>query len=195
MAQNFAAELLTKAMGSAGGELLSVAILLSIAGVICTNMLTIPRILFTMARERLFIAPAGRIHPRFKTPVSAILIPATIGIIMSQLASFQALLTYVVVFNYLFLGLTALAVIILRRTMPDLDRPYRVLGFPFLPLVFIGGILLVVTNEFLRPTPFTPLALVGVGITLLGIPLYFFFRTNRASGGEGAEPQQNYFLG
>lgn len=179
VANNFGSELVKRALGSVGGNILSIAILLSIAGVICTNMLTIPRIFFTMAREKLFYAPVGGIHATFKTPTIAILIPTTIGIIMSQLASFQTLVTYIVVFNQVFFALTAIAVIILRRKRPDLARPYKVWGYPFVPLIFVSGILLVVSNEFLRPSKATALAIFGVIIVLLGVPIYYLFCSPR----------------
>ena len=174
-AENFGSDLATAVFGPTGGMLLSIAILVSIAGVICTNMLTIPRIFFTMAREKLLYAPVGRVHIRFRTPAVAILIPATIGIIMSQLASFRALATYIVIFNQAFFALTAVAVFVLRRKMPDLPRPYRVWGYPFIPLIFIIGVLVVISTEFLNPSERTPLAILGIIIILLGIPVYYLF--------------------
>lgn len=172
---NVGADVVSAVFGPVGGTIISIAILISISGVFCTNMLTIPRIFFTMAREKLFFAPVGWTHVKFKTPAVAIFIPATIGIIMSQLASLRAILTYIAIFNWAFLGLTAGAVFILRRKLPNIERPYKTWGYPVVPLLFILGVFLVIGTELLHPSDRTPLSMAGIGIILLGIPVYYLW--------------------
>jgi APA family basic amino acid/polyamine antiporter len=155
-----------------GATVLGVVILFSITGAANGNLLTAPRVFFAMARDGIFFERFGRIHPRFLTPHVSILATGAWAIVLSFSGTFEQLADYVVFGQWIFFGLTVAAVMVLRRTRPDLARPYRTWGYPVTPVlfvlaaVFIAGNALV--NQFWN-------AMAGLGIILAGIPAYLFW--------------------
>jgi APA family basic amino acid/polyamine antiporter len=155
-----------------GATVLGVVILFSITGAANGNLLTAPRVFFAMARDGIFFERFGRIHPRFLTPYVSILATGAWAIVLSFSGTFEQLADYVVFGQWIFFGLTVAAVMVLRRTRPDLARPYRTWGYPVTPVlfvlaaVFIAGNALV--NQFWN-------AMAGLGIILAGIPAYLFW--------------------
>ena len=155
-----------------GATVLGVVILFSITGAANGNLLTAPRVFFAMARDGIFFERFGRIHPRFLTPHVSILATGAWAIVLSFSGTFEQLADYVVFGQWIFFGLTVAAVMVLRRTRPDLARPYRTWGYPVTPVlfvlaaVFIAGNALV--NQFWN-------AMAGLSIILAGIPAYLFW--------------------
>jgi APA family basic amino acid/polyamine antiporter len=160
------------------GELVTIAILISIFSAANSIMLNAPRVYYAMARDRLFFRSLSEIHPRFGTPAFAI---AAAGIWSSVLAvsgTFEQLLTYVVFVGWIFYALAACSVFVYRRRAPAAARPYRVPGYPFTPIVFIAVAMALVGNTIAtRPAQ----AGAGLGIVLLGAPAYLFWRRNAHS--------------
>ena len=102
-------------------------------------MLTAPRVFFAMARDGVFFEAFADVHPRLLTPHVAILATGAWAAVLSLTGTFEQLATYVVFGQWIFFGLTVAAVIVLRRTRPDLPRPYRTWGYPVTPVVFIAA--------------------------------------------------------
>jgi APA family basic amino acid/polyamine antiporter len=175
-------------MGPAAAGLISAAVRLSAFGTVNAQLLSVPRIYFAMARDRLFFRGIDRVHPRFRTPVAAI---AAQGLWASGLAltgTYQEIITYTAFPNYLFLSLGVLGLIVLRVREPGLPRPYRVWGYPVTPVLFLLIFAWYLINSLLNAFGDT---MVGIVLTLFGLPFYFYWARKRGSddvaGDEGLE--------
>ena len=117
------------------------------------------------------------IHPKFHTPYVSILVVGTWSIVLSLSGTFEQLLRYAVFGNWIFMGLAAAAVFILRRKRPDLPRPYKTWGYPVTPAVFMLAAVFVVASAlvgaFLN-------SFFGLVIIALGIPAYLYWNSKRA---------------
>jgi len=159
--------------GPAGASFVSALILCSIVGALNGNVLGGPRVYFAMARDGVFFSSVGRVHPRFQTPALAIWIQGAWSIVLVASGTFEQLYTYVISTGWIFYGAAVFAVVILRRRMPALERPYRVWGYPVLPIVFSLAALAIVINVLMtKPHE----SLIGFGIVLAGIPIYFVWK-------------------
>jgi APA family basic amino acid/polyamine antiporter len=96
-----------------------------------------------MARDGLFFKSLAGIHPKFHTPHLAIIAMGVWSIVLSLWGSFEKLFTYVILGEWIFFGMTAAAVIVLRKKRPDLPRPYKTFGYPVTPIIFILGSLFI----------------------------------------------------
>lgn len=153
-------------------------ILLSIFSAANGLTLTLPRLFFAMARDRLFIARLAAVHPRFGTPAAAIVGTALWSAILVLSGSFEQLLTYVVFMSWLWFALAALAIFAYRRQEPHAVRPFRTPGYPVTPVLFVLAALVIVVNTVVaQPRQ----SLVGLGIALLGVPVYTWWRSRRTS--------------
>jgi APA family basic amino acid/polyamine antiporter len=126
-----------------------------------------------MAKDGLLFKRISDVHPRFLTPHVSIVILSLWSIILSLSGTFEQLFTYVIFGEWIFFGLTAGAVIILRRKKPDLPRPYKTFGYPVTPAVFILSALFIsvntLVNEFWN-------SMAGLVIIFLGLPAYFYWK-------------------
>jgi APA family basic amino acid/polyamine antiporter len=166
--------------GSIGGRLITVAVLVSTFGCISSTILYAGRIYLPMAQEGIFFPALARIHPRYLTPSASILAQGLWAAVLTFSGSYEQLYTYVTFVVVLFHAATGAAVIVLRRTRPDAPRPYRVWGYPWVPLVFILSSLVLVANTLLeKPVE----SLIGLFIVALGVPAYLHWRrTGRGVG-------------
>jgi APA family basic amino acid/polyamine antiporter len=162
-----------RALGPAGGALVSVIILLSIAGTLNGCFLTSPRIYFAQAQDGLFFSRFAAIHPRYKTPAFAIAAQGVWSAVLLLSGSYETLADYAMFATWVFYGLMVAGVIVLRRTRPDLPRPYRMWGYPVTPALFLAATLWFLGNTLVtRPVP----ALAGLLLIVIGIPAYFIWR-------------------
>ena len=164
-----ASDTMVRVLGAAGAAAVAVMVMLSTLGAICGLGLAVPRIYYAMAREGLLFAPLARVHPRFLTPHVAVAFFIGFAITCVWWRSFEQLTEAFVLGTWPFLALAAAGVIVLRRTQPSLPRPYRTPLYPIVPLIFIAGTLWVFGSGLIaRPVS----TLAGVGMTLLGVPVY-----------------------
>jgi len=133
-----AAEAAQRIMGGAGLGFITIAILVSTFG--CANglILTGARVVYAMARDRLFFASAATIHPSYLTPANALLIQGGIAAALTLTGTYSDLLTMTAFSSLLFNTLTVAGLFVLRRTQPNLPRPYRAWGYPLLPALFVA---------------------------------------------------------
>ena len=173
-----AAEAVSRVAGSGAGRLIAAAILVSIFS--AANGLTIsaPRVYYAMARDGLFFRRLAAVHPRYGTPAASIVAGTAWSMVLAVSGTFEQLLTYVVFVGWIFYGLGAACVFILRRTRPDASRPFRVPGYPWTPLLFIVAAAALVANT-IATQPVR--AAIGIGVVLLGLPVYFVWRTRSAA--------------
>ncbi|OGD29326.1 MAG: hypothetical protein A2Y56_10625 [Candidatus Aminicenantes bacterium RBG_13_63_10] len=132
-----------KVIGPLAAALTAVVILFSIMGAANQNLLCSPRVYYSMARDGLFFKSLAGIHPKFHTPHLAIIAMGVWSIVLSLWGSFEKLFTYVILGEWVFFGMTAAAVIVLRKKRPDLKRPYKTFGYPVTPFIFILGSLFI----------------------------------------------------
>ncbi len=169
------------------------------------NAMSGPRAYFAMARDGLFPSALCRVHPRFRTPANAIVSQAVLAIALivagtalivvspagwedtlpkpivvawqtlNQTPLYDVLYTYVIFGAHIFYMLAIASVFVLRIRRPDLPRPYRTLGYPVTPMLFVAAELLLLGSMLADPTSQVP-SLVGLGIVVAGVPAYAFFR-------------------
>lgn len=159
---------------SGGGKLVALVIACSVFGTISIYTMTAPRIYYAMARDKIFFKKLSEVHPRFHTPIYAMGIQAIWAIILLLFwGAFHDLITYVTFIDLAFMGLAGTAIFIFRRTKPDAERPYRTLGYPFIPLIFISITTAFVISTLIQQPKQAVAALILLGI---GIPVYFIFK-------------------
>jgi APA family basic amino acid/polyamine antiporter len=163
--------------GPTGARLVSLAVAFSTFGCLSSTILYCTRIYLAMAQDGVFFRSLARIHPRYRTPAMSIVAQGVWAITLTFSGTYEQLYTYVVFAVFLFHAATGTAVFVLRRTRPDAPRPYRVWGYPVVPVVFILTSMAFVANTlFERPME----SLWGVGMLVLGLPAYFFWRRQNA---------------
>ena len=170
-------------MGGIGAVLVVAAILISTLGANNGIILTAARIPYAMARGGMFFRSQGIVHPRYATPTVALLTQGVWASALTLLGTYDQLFTYVVFAQFVFYALSASAVIRLRRTAPQVARPYRTWGYPVTPIVFIAFALWLVLNTIME-TPKD--SAIGAGLILLGLPGYWYWRRNQRRAGAGA---------
>ncbi|MGH7520884.1 MAG: APC family permease [Gemmatimonadales bacterium] len=163
-------------MGSVGATFVVVAILISTMGANNGIILTAARIPYAMARGGVFFRSQGLVHPRYGTPAVALITQGIIASALTAFGTYDQLYTYVVFAQFVFYALSAGAVLKLRRTMPQVPRPYRTWGYPITPIVFIAFAIWLVYNTIVE-TPRD--SAIGAGLILLGLPGYWYWRKRR----------------
>ncbi len=166
-----AADAVGTVLGPAGGSLISLAIVVSTFGVIGIYTLTAPRIYYAMAADGVFFRRVAGIHPRFGTPAFSIVFQSVwAAVLVLFWGTFENLISYVVFTDWIFFALAGASVIVLRRRMPDAPRPYRVPGYPWVPLFFVAtSSWFVAMTLVARPAQ----AWAGIAFLGLGVPVYY----------------------
>jgi APA family basic amino acid/polyamine antiporter len=163
------------ALGTGAAAIMAVAILLSTFG--CNNGLILsgPRVYYAMAKDRLFFDRAGDLHPVYRTPVFGLIAQAFWAMVLCISGTYGQLLDYVIFAALVFYFLTTLALFRLRRTHPDLPRPVKAFGYPWLPALYMVAVAsLMVVLLIYRPLYTWP----GLLIVASGIPVYLIWRRN-----------------
>lgn len=169
--------------GFVAGNVLAVFTIISIAASVSAMVLSGPRVYYAMARDGVFLATAARVHPTYRTPVRAILAQAIWSSVLVLSGTLSGLVSYTGFAVVLFSGIAVLAVFVLRRREPSAERPYKALGYPVAPAVFVLASLLMVANEIWNsPGP----SLAGLAVIGAGVPLYFMFSRRRRGEGQAA---------
>jgi len=172
-AELVAADVARLTIGTAGVVIVSAAIAVSTFGTLNGSMMTAPRIFFAAAEDGLFPNAIARVDPGTSSPVGAIVLMTVMGMIFILVRTFTALADQFIIGIWPFYALAVAGVFVLRRTRPRLERPYRTWGYPFVPLVFLAGALLLLGNYLVSET--TAFA-VDIGIILSGIPAYLLWK-------------------
>ncbi len=165
-------------LGGGAARLFAAAVVLSSFGCLAATILYSARIYLPMARDGLFFAAVGRVHPWHRTPHVALWAQGGWAALLLLSGTYSELYTYVTFASVLFLGTCGAAALVLRRTQPDLPRPYRTWGWPVVPLAFLTGCTLL-TLSTLRDSPRESLA--GLAIVAAGLPAYAGWRRSGAA--------------
>jgi APA family basic amino acid/polyamine antiporter len=167
-------------MGPWGMTFVSLAILVSTFG--CANgmILAGARVYYAMASDGLFFKKVAQISPRKQTPVFSLILQCVWASVLVFSGTYSELLDYVIFAALLFYVLTVCGLFVLRKKRPDLERPYRAFGYPFLPGIYILLASLVMLNLLWVKPKFT---WPGLIIVLTGVPVYFFWRARKTKEG------------
>jgi APA family basic amino acid/polyamine antiporter len=166
-------------MGPGAGDVIALAILVSIFSAANGLTLTAPRVYFAMAQDRLFFGRLAEVHARFGTPAFAIVASSAWAILLAATGTFQQLLTYVVFAGWIFYGLAAMSIFVYRRRRPAAARPFSVPGYPLAPALFVLAAAAIVLNTVIvQPGR----ALVGLAVVLAGVPAYWAWRVRDPAG-------------
>ena len=168
-----AAEMMMRVQGPAGAAAVSVAAMISIFAALNGSILTGARVPYAAARDGLFFRSAAKVHPAFQTPGVSILMLTGWSCVLVLSGKYDDLFNFVIFGSWILYAMATASVFVLRRKRPDLVRPYRTLGYPFVPALFLVGAAVLEFRTFVdRPVQ----ALMGIGLILLGLPLYFYWR-------------------
>jgi APA family basic amino acid/polyamine antiporter len=160
-------------LGPGWGKAIAIPIMISMLSAAQANALMAARVYYAMGRDGLFFAAMARLHPKHGTPAVALVSSGVWAAALAATGTFETLLRYVIFVGWVFYGLGALAVIVLRRKRPDAARPYRVPGYPLTPILFVlSGLAIVVNTVVANPRD----GAIGLGATLLAVPVYLAWR-------------------
>jgi APA family basic amino acid/polyamine antiporter len=171
-----AADVARIVLGPSGARFINLAILLSMFGALNGSILSGARIFFAMAEDGLFFRKFASVHPRYFTPAVALFGQALWAAVLILSGRYRQLTTYVVFASWVFYSLSSLALIRLRRTRPDLERPYLSWGYPYAQILFVTAATGIILNTlWVSPKESS----IGLAIIALGIPVYWLWESNR----------------
>lgn len=180
---SLAADAVARVWPGTGRQIVAAAVAISAFGVLNAQLLAGPRLIHGMALDGRFFSLFARVSARFGTPLPAILLlgSTSIALLVAALAAKEQqalglLLTGVVFIDGVFFAMTGCALIILRRKRPDADRPVRVPGYPFVPLLFVLGEVGIVLGAYLEPEARKAAIIGAVWIVVAAVFFFAFFR-------------------
>jgi len=168
-----AADMMRRIAGPHGAGAVSVAAMISIFAALNGSILSGSRVPYAMARDGYFFRHIGKVHPIFRTPSASILLLGVWSSLFVLSGHYTDLYNAVIFPSWILYGMTAAAVIVLRRKRPDLTRPYHTWGYPWVPLAFVGVTLLLLYQTLVS----SPRASgIGLVVIALGVPFFFYWK-------------------
>jgi APA family basic amino acid/polyamine antiporter len=173
-------------IGARAGDLMGIVSIIGLVASVNAMTFAGPRVYFAMARDGVFLPAAARVHPAYKTPWISIAGQAVWATVLILSGSLDSLGKYVAFAITLFAGVAVAAVFVLRAREPNAPRPFKAIGYPLTPAIFVLFSAAMVLNAIYREP-----RLSGIGLALIaaGIPLYFWFSSRaRRPGSEDPGP-------
>lgn len=171
-----AADMMRQIWGTTGANAVSIAAMISIFAALNGSILSGSRVPFAMARDGLFFQSIATVHPRYFTPANSIIALTLWSMILVLSGRYDQLFTYVIFASWILYGMATASVLVLRRKRPDLPRPYKTLGYPVVPILFvIVAAALILSTLVKSPRE----SLLGLGIILLGIPFFWYWSSKK----------------
>ena len=168
-----AAQVMRLALGPVGGKVTALMVVCSAFGALNGFILTSSRILLALGRDHSLFARLAAVHPKFATPTRALIFNALGAVLLVWAGTFDQIVTYSTVVISAFYAMAAFSVIPLRLRDPHTPRPYRVLGYPVTPILFVLAMILFIGDvTWMQPKE----SLFGFGLLALGLPLYAWSR-------------------
>lgn len=165
-----AAKVAVTFMGPSGVLFLGIAMMFSAIGAMSCSILTNARVPYAMAKDGLFANSMAKLHPKTESPYVAILVQAVFSAVLAMSGSFDQLTDYVVFASWIFYALVTGSVFVFRKRLPHADRPYKTLGYPWVPVVFLVlAVLLLINTLWTSPQE----SLWGLVIIMAGAPVYY----------------------
>jgi basic amino acid/polyamine antiporter, APA family len=167
------------ALGRWGAGIVSVGMALSMLVCLNGNMMTGARIPYAMSRDRCFFSALAQVHPRFRTPSTAIAVQTALAVaLMLSAQSFQQLFSLTLFAEYVFYMAATASVFVFRVKEPDASRPYRTWGYPVVPVLFIAASAMLLYYSFRADVKYS---LAEIGMILAGVPFYLYFAAKRSA--------------
>lgn len=167
-----------KFLGPAGGGAVALAALISIFAALNGSILSGSRVPFAMAQDGYFLSAVGRVHPRYRTPHVSLLLLSAWAMILTLSGRYEELYTYVIFASWILYGMTTASVFVLRRKRPDLSRPYRTIGYPVLPALFVLAAAFLVAVTLVHSPRESGMGLLVVAA---GFPFFLYWKARRRS--------------
>ena len=179
-----AGEMMRRILGNGGAGAVSIAAMISIFAALNGSILSGSRVPYAAARDGYFFSAIARVSPRHRTPAVSIVVLCLWASLLVLSGKYDDLFNLVIFASWILYGMTAAAVLVLRKKQPALPRPYRTVGYPLVPVLFVlGALTLLVFTAYNRPRE----SLIGVGLILLGLPFYrYWSRRAHVSPGPGS---------
>ena len=160
----------TTLVGPVGAALVAGSVVVSTFGCNVAGVIASSRVCFAMAADRRFFPSAARVHPVHRTPHVALVVTGIWSVFLTLTGGYETLFTYVTFASVLFGTLGGIAIFVLRIRKPDVPRPYRALGYPVIPALYVLGSFALTWNTLMeRPGA----SLAGLGLVALGLPFYW----------------------
>jgi basic amino acid/polyamine antiporter, APA family len=174
---------MTALIGPIGAAFIAGTVVISTFGCNVAGVIASSRTCFAMAADGRFFPPAARVHPVYRTPHIALLITSVWSAFLTLTGSYETLFTYVTFASVLFGTLGGAAIFVLRARRPEVPRPYRALGYPVIPALYVLGSFALVWNTLMeRPVA----SIAGLGLVALGVPFYVYWSRSARSGSGAA---------
>lgn len=171
--QRVAADMMSMLHGRSAAAAVTVAVLISIFAALNGSILSGARVPYAMARDGLFFRFAAVVHPKYHTPGNSTILLCLWSCIVVLSGWYDDLYNFVIFGNWILYLMTAVSVFVLRRKRPDVVRPYRVAGYPLVPVLFVAvASFLLFSTVQTRPRE----SLMGLALMALGVPFYFYWR-------------------
>jgi basic amino acid/polyamine antiporter, APA family len=168
-----AADVMDRVFPGLGGAIIAAMVMLSTIGAVNANSLATARVFYAMANDGLFFKGLATVSARSRTPARALAAQTAWACVLTLTGTFDQLFTYVIFAGWIFYLLGAIAVFIFRGKYPDLPRPYRVPGYPVVPILFVLAATWFVINTIIeQPAD----SMVGIVLVLSGIPFYLYWK-------------------
>src|SRR5215813_7558404 len=171
-ASSTAAEVIRRLLGSAAVTVMAAAMMTSSFGALHASILATARVPYAMARDRLFFSGLAKLSPRTRVPVRSLIVLAVWSSVLALSGSYDVLTDYAIFALTMFYAVTAGAVFVFRRREPNAERPYRTLGYPVVPVLFIAvNAWLILTTIWNTPKQ----SGAGLALIAIGLPVYFYW--------------------
>ena len=177
--QHIASDVVEQVAGRSAAGWITLAMVISAIGSMNSSVLSGARVPYAMARDGIFFKIADGIHPKYRTPGRALIFQGVLASLMALTGTFEELTNLFIFAGWIFYGLAVVALFRLRRTEPELPRPYRCWGYPWVPGIFVAGALALTVNIWIdRPGRSS----IGLLVILAGLPFYYFWRRRQTAG-------------
>ncbi len=184
-----ASDVANYSMGAIGGGFVAAAVMISTFGTSNGTIMVSARVYYAMSKRGMFFNTIGKVHPKFRTPHNALLLQCIWTCVLVISGTFDILTDMLIFVSWIFYALGAYGVFILRKKMPNVDRPYKVWGYPWIPAIFVifATFFVFLTlyddiSSYLNGEKYIMDSVFGLFLCALGIPLYIYFKHKQAKG-------------
>ncbi|MFI5095883.1 MAG: APC family permease [Candidatus Acidiferrales bacterium] len=181
---HIASDVVQHVAGPAAAAWITIAMIISALGTMNSSVLSGARPAYAMARDGIFFKIADGVHPKYRTPGRALIFQCVLASLMALTGTFEELTNLFIFAGWIFYGLAVVALFRLRRTEPDMPRPYRCWGYPVVPAIFVVGAIALTLNIWIdRPGRSS----IGLLLILAGLPFYRYWSRKLSSAGDAAK--------